>query len=112
MNKDDLDKTWEEWRQWILISIRKLNEQVEKIKETNHECNLEYTREITKIKTAAGIWGVIGGAIVTLIFSVISGVVVYHVTTNYMERKTTQIERELYIKQYEQELKNKHLNEG
>ncbi len=103
-NDKDLNKTWEEWRHWILISIKKLNEQVEQIKENNHICSLEYTREITKLKTSATIWGVIGGAIITCIFSVISGITVYHVTTNYMERKTTQLEREFHIDQYERDL--------
>ena len=102
MDEKGLGETWEEWRKYIIISIKKLNEQVEKLKENTADCKLEYTREITKVKTAAGIWGVIGGAIITCIFSVISGVSVYYFTTSYVEKKSIQMERAVHIDQYEQ----------
>ncbi len=76
----DLNQTWETWRRYVIESIKKLNKEVETIKRDSNDDKLENVRQFTKLNTSATIYGVIGGTVISLLITIFSGFMIYHIT--------------------------------
>ena len=79
-NDNDFNQTWETWRRYVIESIKKLDEEVDKVKESVNKDRIENTREFTRLSTTATMYGVVGGTIISLVITIIAGVSVFHIT--------------------------------
>jgi len=57
-----------------------LDEEVDKLKENIDKDRIENTKEFTRLNTAATIYGVVGGTIISLLITIIAGVSIFHMT--------------------------------
>ncbi len=73
---------WSKWKVYVLETIDKIEEKVDKVEDQRRKCQLECTQELTKLKVKSSIWGglagFIGSVVVTLVISITAG----FITTN------------------------------
>ena len=79
-NDNDFNQTWETWRRYVIESIKKLDEEVDKVKESVNKDKIENAREFTRLSTTATIYGLVGGAVISLLITIAAGVIVYNIT--------------------------------
>ena len=79
-NDNDFNQTWETWRRYVIESIKKLDEEVDKVKENINKDRIENTKEFTRLSTTATIYGLVGGTIISLVITIVAGVTISNIT--------------------------------
>lgn len=90
----DINQTWETWRRYVIESIKKLNQEVDEIKKEESNQRVENAKQFTKLNTSATIYGVIGGTIISLLITIFSGFMIYHITSGAEKDNPTHIEQQ------------------
>ena len=80
---------WEEWSKYVLFSINKMWDKLGDIEKSINMMKLDFQKDIVTLQVKSCIWGSIGGILVSLGIAVVSGVLVYHLTTSDVD--TTKI---------------------
>lgn len=88
---------WKEWGNHILQTLSRLENKMVNIEKQQHNFELDYQKEITRLKTKSAIWGAVTGIIGSLVVSVVVGIVV-SLSANYM------------IGEMETQINSKHYN--
>jgi len=86
---------WNSWSMYLIKSIESLQERADSLEEEVHEINLEFQKELTKLKVYSKVASVIYSLVSAILISVIAGVITYHVTTDTEDTKpkTHQIDK-------------------
>lgn len=71
---------WTSWKMHVVKSIDRLERKQNDCEREFHDHEIEATKNLAEIKTKMGIIGVISGAIVSIIISVIAGLIIYSIT--------------------------------
>ena len=74
----DENNSWKEWRNHVLSTMEKLDNRIEKLEEKDVQNKIE----ISKLTTTSKLYGSVYGMVVSAIFSVIAGLVLFHFTSN------------------------------
>ncbi|MFW6377755.1 MAG: hypothetical protein ACOCZ5_03815 [bacterium] len=66
------------------------------IKKDANEQKVENVRQFTKLNTSATIYGIIGGTIISLLITIFSGFMIFHITKGAEQDRTeTHIEQQI-----------------
>lgn len=58
---------WQEWRQHVLLEIKRLSNNQEKLEEKSIDYKLKTEVELSRLKVWAGVYGAVSGTIAALI---------------------------------------------
>lgn len=73
---------WNQWSLYIIKTIDLLQKKIDTVEEEMKKINLQIQTELTELKTGFKFSTAIAAIVVSLLVSVISGVIVYNVTTD------------------------------
>lgn len=62
---------WKEWGNHVLQTLDRLEGKITNIEKQQHNFELDYQREITRLKTKSAIWGAVTGIIGSIIISIV-----------------------------------------
>ena len=58
---------WQEWRQHVLLEIKRLSNNQEKLEEKSIDYKLKTSVELSRLKVWSGVYGAVAGAVAALI---------------------------------------------
>lgn len=58
---------WQEWRQYVLLEIKRLSNNQEKLEESNTDYRLKTAVELSRLRVWAGVYGAAAGILATVI---------------------------------------------
>jgi hypothetical protein len=63
------EESWPEYRRLVLQGLKDLTKDVENLNEKVDKMRLQFTVDITTLKVRAGMWGTVGGLVISLVVS-------------------------------------------
>lgn len=73
---------WDEWGNYVLKTMEKIEHRVEKCEETVSSNKLENQKDIIELRVKAAIYGAISGIIISAITTIFTGYILYNLTRN------------------------------
>lgn len=58
---------WQEWRQYVLLEIKRLSNNQEKLEESSADYRLKTSVELSRLRVWAGVYGAAAGILATVI---------------------------------------------
>lgn len=82
--------SWDQWSTFVLRTIEKLEERVDMIEQSLHKTELEIQKELVQLKTKASFAGALFGLVTSIIVSIVSGLILFAITTGMKKDAETQ----------------------
>lgn len=92
---------WREWSQFVLKAIEKLEGKMDQLDSDFHEQQILYKEEITQLKTKVKFAAAIVGLVSSIGVSVISGLLVWWLTSSKIDDKVKNIPQQYYQQQHQ-----------
>ena len=73
---------WATWSKYVIKSIQGLDTKFDSHQKDYYEFKSEVRSQLAILRTKAAIWGAVAGALITIVTTIISGLVLYKLTTS------------------------------